>query len=125
MMISDGYVARWQGHEYEASPDGGLVRLYATVAGPGFEQVGPARYRRLVAATDVEWLGYAHTTAQWRGEPVLVLAERDGGCLVEYVGGRAPVARALGLTRVDVAVYRGWVDRAELSAVRQERIVGG
>ena len=27
-MIRDGYVARWQGDEYEASPDGNDVRLY-------------------------------------------------------------------------------------------------
>jgi hypothetical protein len=124
-MIPDGYVARWQGREYEASLDGGLVRLYDTDAGPGFERVAAGRYRRLVAAGEVAWLGYARTVGVWRGEPVLVLAAHEERYLVEYVGGRAPVATALGLTRVDVAVYRGWVDRAEVSGVRQELVVGG
>ena len=39
----DGYVARWHGREYEASPDGADLRLYTTHPEPGFEQVRTSR----------------------------------------------------------------------------------
>ena len=123
-MIPDGYLARWRGREYEASPDGALVRLYTDRPEPGFERVRPDRYRRLVSAGETEWLGYTQTVGLCRGAPVLVLGAREGRFLVEYIGGRAPQAASLGLVRMDVAVYRGWVDRGEVTAVRQERVIG-
>ncbi len=121
-MIPDGYLARWQGHEYEASPDGGLVRLYRDTPAEGFDPVGPRRFVRLVAADDLDWFGYLRTVATWHGEPVTLMARRGNDALVEYLGGGAPVALALGLDRADLAVYRGWAPLAELTEVRQERI---
>ena len=42
-MIRDGYAARWQGREYEASPDGEQVRLYRPDSAAGFEEARPGR----------------------------------------------------------------------------------
>jgi hypothetical protein len=119
-----GYRARWHGREYEASPDGGLLRLYTDRPTAGFERVGDQRYRRLVPAAEADWFGHVWSVGTYRGEPVVVLDERPGELLVEYTGGRAPVALLLGLARVDIGVYRGWVDGAEVTARREERADG-
>ncbi|WP_181871008.1 hypothetical protein [Sphaerisporangium album] len=42
-----------------------------------------------------------------------------GELLVEYTGGLAPVARALGLPRAERGVYRGWVRRDEVLGLRE------
>ena len=65
-MIRDGYAARWNGTEYEASPDGDSVRLYRPDAAPGFDEVRPGRYRRVVPAQDVDEVVYVRTTCMWR-----------------------------------------------------------
>jgi len=48
--MRDGYHARWRGREYEVSPDGADMRLYATEAQEGFAQVRPGRFVRVVEA---------------------------------------------------------------------------
>lgn len=120
-MITPGYRARWQGTEYEASPDGALVRLYGADPAPGFDQVRPGRYRRIVLADELEWFGYLHVTGRIDGAPVILLAERGDELLAEYVGGRSPVAEALGLPAVEPGVYRGWVPRARVADVVPRR----
>lgn len=121
-MIPDGYVARVDGAEYEASPDGALIRLYTDEPTEGFDEVAPHRYRRLIPATSVEWLGYLRTTATLKGQPVTVLAERPGQVLVEYIGGNARNALALGLPRTDIGVYRGWMPTKDLQDVRRDHL---
>jgi hypothetical protein len=120
----DGYRARWQGTEYEASPDGGLVRLYSSEPVSGFDEVVPGRYRRLVTSDEVERLTYVRTVARWQDQPVAIVAQRPGEFLVEYTGGHAAVALALGLTRADLGVYRGWANAAEITDLQQERLGG-
>ncbi|MBO0869825.1 MAG: hypothetical protein J2P15_14795 [Micromonosporaceae bacterium] len=120
-MMRDGYVARWQGVEYEASPAGDQVRLYATESEDGFEQVRPGRYRRVVPAAQVE-LSYVRTVCTWRGEPFIVLGEHDEWTRLEYTGGHAPVAEALGLEEFDFGVYQGWAPADEVEDVREQRV---
>ena len=88
-VIRDGYAARWQGAEYEASPDGDSVRLYRPDPSDGFEEVRPGRYRRVVPPTEVDSSLRAHHCF-WRDEPFIVLGEHDGWLRVEYTGGKAP-----------------------------------
>ena len=122
MMVANGYRARWHGVEYEASPDGGAaVRLYADEPSAGFEEVRSGRHRRVVPRAELDWFGYVRTIAAWRDLPVLVVAERDGEALVEYLGGLAPVALAAGLTRVEPGVYQGWVRHDDLDQIQQVR----
>jgi hypothetical protein len=121
-MIVNGYRARWLGSEYQASPDGeAAIRLYADTPVPGFEEIRPGRYRRLVPRDDVDWFGYVRTVAAWRDLPVLVLAERGSDLWVEYLGGIAPEALAAGLTRTEPGVYQGWVGRADVREMQQVR----
>jgi len=120
-VVRNGYVARWRVVEYEASPDGQVVRLYADAPAAGFEEVRAGRYRRLVPWDELDWFGYVRTVAAWRDLPVLVLAERDGQVRVEYLGGVAPLALEAGLTRTEPGVYQGWVPRAEVVAVQEVR----
>lgn len=121
-MIPDGYRARWRDTEYEASPDEGLVRLYSDRPVPGFDEVRPGRYRRLATMDEITWFGYARTVGVWSDQPVLVLSERPDELLIEYRGGRATVAMGLGLARVDLGVYQGWVPRGTVREVRVERL---
>jgi hypothetical protein len=122
IAIVNGYRARWHGSEYEASPDGeAAVRLYADGPAPGFEEIRPGRYRRLVRRDEVDWFGYARVVAAWRDLPVLVLAERGPEILVEYLDGLAPLALAAGLTRTEPGVYQGWVPRAEVQNMQEVR----
>jgi hypothetical protein len=113
--MRDGYYARWHGREYEVSPDGGDMRLYSAEPQDGFRPVRPGRFVRVVAAAEVEGFCYIRTTCTWQGEPFIVLGEADGWLRVEYTGGKAPVARTLGLEEFDYGVYQGW---AQASAVQ-------
>lgn len=120
--MRDGYVARWRGREYEASPDGEQVRIYQPEPGDGFEEVRPGRYVRVLPASEVDDLSYVRTTCSWRGEPFVVLGEHDGWLRVEYTGGRAPVAESLGLEEFDFGVYQGWAPVSEVTEVGEYRV---
>jgi hypothetical protein len=121
-VIRDGYAARWQGREYEASPDGEQVRLYRPDSEDGFEEVRPGRYTRSVPMAEVDELVYIRTTCNWRSEPFIVLAEHEAWLRVEYTGGLAPVAGRLGLEEFDFGVYQGWVARDEVTDLREYRV---
>lgn len=120
--MRDGYVARWHGGEYEASPAGDEVRLYRSEPADGFERIGPDRFVRVVPAAEVEDLAYVRTTCSWHGHPFIVLAEHGPWLRVEYTGGRRPVAEALGLENFDFGVYQGWVRANEVTDVREHRV---
>ena len=120
--MRDGYVAAWRGREYEASPDGDQVRIYQPEPGEGFLEVRAGRFVRVVPAAEVDDLAYVRTICAWRGEPFIILAEHDTWLRVEYTGGRAPVAEALGLEAFDFGVYQGWAPAAEVTDVREHRV---
>lgn len=119
--MRDGYVARWRGQEYEASPDGEQVRIYQPDPAEGLEEVRPGRHVRVLPAAEVD-LSYVRTTCSWRGEPFIVLAEEDGWLRVEYTGGRAPVAESLGLEEFDFGVYQGWAPAAEVTDLHEHQV---
>ncbi|MEV0394560.1 hypothetical protein [Polymorphospora rubra] len=120
-MMRDGYIARWEGREYEASPDGDRVRIYQPEAGDGFEEVRPGRFVRVVPAVEVEDLAYVRTTCEWKGQPFIVLAQHDSWLRVEYTGGRSPVAESMGLEAFDFGVYQGWAPASEVVELREYR----
>ncbi|MEH1012335.1 hypothetical protein V6U90_04305 [Micromonospora sp. CPCC 206060] len=121
-MIRDGYLARWRGREYPASPDVNEVRLYRTDPDDGFTEVRPGRYVRVVPVAEVEDLVYVRTTCLWQGEPFIVLAQHENWLRVEYTGGRWPVAQAMGLEVFEFGVYQGWAPAAEVSELREHRV---
>jgi hypothetical protein len=51
-----------------------------------------------------------------------VLAEAGAWLRVEYTGGRAPVARALGLEEFDFGVYQGWAPVQEVNDLYEHRV---
>jgi hypothetical protein len=120
--MRDGYVARWRGAEYEASPDGEEVRVYRPTPEEGFTEVRPGRYVRVLPLPEVEELRYVRTTCSWKGEPFIVLAEHDTWLRVEYTGGRAPIAQSLGLEEFDFGVYQGWAPKSEVIELREHRV---
>lgn len=121
-MMRDGYVARWRGVEYEASPDGASVRLYRPSPAEGFTRVRDGRYVQIVPMSEVSNVAYVRTTCSWRGEPFIVLAEYETWLRVEYTGGKAPVASSLGLEEFEFGVYQGWIPAAEVSDLREHRV---
>ncbi|WP_248961050.1 hypothetical protein [Sphaerisporangium perillae] len=122
-MTWHAYRARLRGIEYEASPDprpGGLwMRLRSPEPADGFEQVAPGRFVRPVPAEECEAVVFVTTAGEWRGAPCHVHAERDGELLVEYTGGLLPVARELGMERVERGVHRAWVPRDEVLGLHE------
>jgi hypothetical protein len=120
--MRDCFVARFQGVEYEASPDGDNVRLYLPEPADGFDEIRPGRYVRVLSVSEVDDLAYYRTTCIWRGEPFIVLAEHESWLRVEYTGGRAPVAKELGLDEFDFGVYQGWAPRSEVTELREVRV---
>jgi hypothetical protein len=120
--MRDGYLARWRGMEYEATPADEQVRLYRSDPADGFEEVKAGRFRRTVPAGEVEDLAYVRTTCTWKGEPFIVLAEHDGWLRVEYTGGRRPIAESLGLEDFDFGVYQGWAPTGEVTDIREHRV---
>lgn len=122
-MIRDGYVARWRGTEYDASPGAdGAVRLYTAEPAEGFEETRQGRFRRVVALTELDALDYVRTTCRWQGEPFLVVGEHETWLRVEYTGGRATVAERLGLDQVDHGVWQAWAPRAEVAELSTESV---
>ncbi|NDU77367.1 hypothetical protein GWI34_32830 [Actinomadura sp. DSM 109109] len=122
MSIRHGYYAAWRGAEYEASPDGDRVRLYAARHVEGFRQVSPDRFVHVVPAADVERLQYVTTHCTWHGEPFVILGEHEGWLRVEYSGGRVPVAERLGLELFDRGVYQAWASRHEVGDLHEETV---
>jgi hypothetical protein len=120
--MRDGFVARYQGAEYDASPDGDNVRLYLPEPAEGFMEVREGRYVRVVPTSEVDDLCYIRTMCTWRDEPFIVLAEHEAWLRVEYTGGRAPVAKELGLDEFDFGVYQGWAPRSEVVDLRELRV---
>jgi hypothetical protein len=120
--MRDGFVARIGEAEYEASPDGDNVRIYLPEAEEGFTQVRAGRFVRVVPLSEVDELTYLRTTCLWKDQPFIVLAEHDGWLRVEYTGGRAPVAKELGLEEFDFGVYQGWAPKAEVTELREVRV---
>jgi hypothetical protein len=120
--MRDGFVARWRGLEYEASPDGDDVRIYVPEPAHGFEEVRPGRHVRVLRVEDVEEFCYVRTTCNWRGQPFIILGEHDTWLRVEYTGGKAPIALELGLEEFDYGVYQGWAAKAEVTDVREIRV---
>lgn len=115
-----GYYAGWRGGEYEASPDGDRVRLYAPVPTAGFAELEPGRHVRVVAPEQLDHLSYVSTLCTWQGESFLVLGEHEDWLRVEYIGGKAPVAERLGLERFDRGVYQAWAPRGEVLDIRED-----
>ncbi|TYB38835.1 hypothetical protein [Actinomadura chibensis] len=122
MSVRHGFYAAWHGGEYEASPDGDCVRLYASRQVEGFRQVTPDRWVQVVPRSAVERFRYVLTHCTWRGEPFVVLGEHEGWLRVEYSGGEASVAEALGLELFDRGVYQAWASRHEVEDVREEAV---
>jgi hypothetical protein len=122
MSVRNGYYAGWRGADYEASPDGSVVRLYLAEPSEGFARVAPDRYVRVVPAGEVDHLSYIRTRCTWRGEPFVVLGEHREWLRVEYVGGKAPIAERLGLEPFDRGVYQAWAPRAEIRDLREEAV---
>jgi hypothetical protein len=120
--MRDGYVVTWRGREYDATPDGDRARIYAQEPQDGFEEVRPGRYVRVLPAGEFGDLVYVRTTCSWRGEPFIVLAEAESWMRLEYAGGRAPVARALGLEEFDFGVYQGWAPTNEINDLYEYRV---
>lgn len=121
------YRVLWHGVEYQAAPDydGEQLRMRLRVSAPadGFDRVADDCYVRPVDAAECREIAFVTTVCTWRGEPCQVHDERGDELLLEYTGGRAPTARALGLERIERGVYRGWVSRSELRDVRENRVL--
>ncbi len=120
--MRDGYVATWRGREYDASPDGDSVRIYAPGPAHGFDEVRPGRYVRVLKPHEYEDLVYVRTTCSLRGHPFIVLAEADAWLRLEYTGGRAPIARQVGLEEFDFGVYQVWAPAHEVTDLYEHRV---
>jgi hypothetical protein len=51
-----------------------------------------------------------------------VLAEAGAWLRVEYTGGRAPIARQMGLEEFDFGVYQGWAPGHEVRDLYEHRV---
>jgi hypothetical protein len=120
--MRDGFVGRWRDEEFEVSPDGEEMRLYATQPREGFDELQSGRYRKIVPAGEVSDFAYVRTLCTWRDEPFIVLGAHESWLRVEYTGGKAPVAAALHLEEFDFGVYQGWAPAAEVTDLREHRI---
>lgn len=121
------YRARWQGVEYEVAPDHDgerlWMRLRRSAPADGFDPVLADCYVRRVPATECEEIMFVTMVCDWRGEPCQVHDERADELLLEYTGGRAPLARQLGLERTERGVYRGWVPRSDVRNLREHTVL--
>lgn len=121
------YRVRWQEVDHDVVPDFDgerlWMRLRRSTPADGFEPVADDLYVRAVLASECDEIKFVTTVCEWRGEPCQVHDERGPELLVEYTGGRAPVAQGLGLSRSERGVYRGWVPRSEVSDLRENVVL--
>jgi hypothetical protein len=121
------YRVRWRGDEYDAGadprPDQLRMRLYAPQPALGFDEIEPGRHVRVVPAAECEVILYVTVVCEWRGAPFQVHGEADRQLLLEYTGGLLPVAQRLQLQRIERGVYRTWVPREEVRAMREHAVV--
>ncbi len=110
------YRARWRGAEYALAPDQEGDRLTLRLRAP---TDGSGRCRPPGECTGAV---FATMVGRWRGEPVQVHGERGDQLVVEYLGGRAPTARAVGFDRVERGVWRARVPRAEVADLGEQRV---
>lgn len=117
------YRARWRGTDYVATPDlhpdGLWVHLISDQLQDGFEEMAPGMHIRLVPAVECDLVAYVSMICRWRDEPFIVQDERPGELLLEYSGGKVPIALELGLERIERGVYRSWVPRHEVRGLRE------
>ncbi|ROO89405.1 hypothetical protein EDD29_7095 [Actinocorallia herbida] len=118
--MRDGYFTMWHGEEYACAPGEGEVRLYSADPRIGFTAAAPGRFVKVVPAWEVDQLKYVVTRCVWRDEPFLIIGEHDGWLRVEYTGGSALTAEALGLEYFDRGVYQAWAPVTEVGQVREE-----
>ncbi|MFE3451282.1 hypothetical protein ACFXJ8_20395 [Nonomuraea sp. NPDC059194] len=120
------YRARWRGVDYPASPDSSgfelWMRLRREEPSEGFTEVEPGCHVMTVPADDCEAIWFVTTVCTWRGMEFQVHDERDGKLLLEYLGGSAPEAVALGMERIERGVYRRWVPRAQVDDLRESSV---
>ena len=121
-LMRDGYVARWRGQEYEASPDGDDVRLYLPEPQEGFDEVRAGRFRRVVPAGEVQELAYVRTTCSWKGAPFIVLGRARRLAAGGVHGRPAPIAESMALEEFDFGVYQGWAPVHEVTDIREHRV---
>lgn len=126
MTTWSGYRARWRGADYAATvdpqPNQLWVRLRSAEQAPGFEEIEPQVFARQVTAEECDAVLFVSTVCEWRSAEFHVHDERDDDLLLEYVGGLLPVAQRLELERVERGVYRRWVPRAEVRAMREKQV---
>jgi hypothetical protein len=120
------YRVRWRGAEFEASPhprpDRLWMRLRSSEPADGFEELVPGRFVRPVPAEECEAVFFVTMVGEWRGATCQVHGEREGELLVQYTGGLLPVARELGLWRIERGVHRGWVPRHEVLELHEHAV---
>lgn len=121
VLVRDGYFARWQDREFEASPDADRARLYAPAPVPGFEQIAAGRWLRVVPAAELGDLYYAYTACDWQGWSFRVIGEQGSWLRVEYAG-ELPPPDGIKLDSFDRDVYQGWVRRSEVTDLRETRV---
>ena len=115
-----GYLATWHGDDYEASPcPDGTVRLYSPQPRDGFEEITPARHRRVIRE-DEATLRYVRTCCVWKDARFVVIGQHQGWVRLECLDPENAVAERLGLERFDVGVYQGWAPQAEVTELREE-----
>lgn len=121
-----GYRVRWHDEDYRAAvdprPDALFIRLYRSTPADGFDKIRPDHYVRVVPTAGCTEIRYITTVCNWRGAPFQVHDERRNELLVEYVGGQVPIARQLGLPRVERGVYRAWIPRADVTGLRENAV---
>jgi hypothetical protein len=126
-MQVNGYVARWRGGTYEASPsvEHGrlLIRLYCATPADGFTEAAADRFVRTVPLAELDGFSYAHAVCRWRGAPFCVLArDASGALLLEYAASGTPPAEDLGLAEVEHRVYRARAPADEVDRIEAVEI---
>ncbi|MFD1934563.1 MULTISPECIES: hypothetical protein [Nonomuraea] len=125
-MTRSPYRARWRGADYPASPDASALEVWLRLRrddpAEGFTEVEDGCHVRTVPAAECESVWFVTTVCTWRGMEFLVHDERAGEVLLEYAGGSAPEAVALGLERIERGVYRLWVPRSDVGELQERAI---
>ena len=98
------------------------MRIYAPEPATASTRSGPAGTCGCCSPTSTTTWSTSAPPAPGAAQPFIVLAEADTWLRVEYTGGRAPIARQLGLEEFDFGVYQGWAPAHEVTDLYEHRV---
>ncbi|HEY0636840.1 MAG TPA: hypothetical protein VGD67_04275 [Pseudonocardiaceae bacterium] len=122
--VRRGLVARYRNTDFDADfgprPDDVTLHPLPGAPAPQDFTERDGTWTKVVKDVELDGLAYLRQRCTWRGARFEVAARNPTGAVLHYLGENAEEAATLGLTQVDLRVWRTVVPAADLTDVQPE-----